>query len=60
MNLSNGFLTALYKVLNIEEAVRPVGPRDILLFGKRNAWADYYSMYLYISMNTVSGLNSFG
>jgi len=35
----NDVLIAHYKVLNIEEAVLPVGPRDILLSSKRTAWA---------------------
>jgi hypothetical protein len=33
----NDVLTTLYKVMNIERTVRPVGPRDILLSGKRDA-----------------------
>ncbi len=45
MGLINDVLTTLNKVLNIEEAVRPVGPRDILLSGKRNAWAGEYGSY---------------
>jgi len=35
MSLINDVLTMLYKVLHIEEAFGPVGPRDILLSGKK-------------------------
>ena len=41
MSQLNDVLTTFYRVMNIEKAVRPVGLRDILLSGKRNAgWMD--------------------
>jgi len=42
--LINGVLTTIKKVLNIEEAARPAGPRDILLAGK-NARAGEYARH---------------
>jgi len=58
MGLINDVLTTPYKVLNIEEAVRPAGPRDILLSGKRIARRLNMVNIRHITMNTTSWFNS--
>ena len=53
-SLFNVVLITLYQVLNIERPVRPVGPRDILLSGKKECLGQVNMACIYHANGSIN------